>query len=580
MKRKIKYGTIAGVCALGMIGLNSCLKMDEAYDLEKDIDMTVTMGGNLTIPGSSTEKMKLKDLLDMEEDGVVVANEITGDYSIVQEGEKNTTTVQVPEVTVDMTGGFEGAEFSFNVPQLPGLDENSFVEETFDEIIKINVSQGDITSDIRKLNNAVTNCVETYLVFSKIGYLADVELMQNFSIEFPDYITVESEDANWKAEGNKLILTKTDGLEVTATTRVKFQIVRVNFVNTDAVFTPGNDENGVIDLGGEIILNGKIKATARSTQGGDMALRVDVESDLMNIESVVAVVDPKVDIEIKPIELNDMPDFLTENEVMLDLTDPRVFITLSNPSPLAVELSGTLIARKTDKEDKMVNIPVITVPANNTESEKTEFKICINQIKDGLEGDINYVKVEGLSSIIENIPEEIEMAEVKTQVVQEPVTINLGEEFTVETDYRIDTPLMFGPRTTINYSEAIDGWDADLEDAEFSCIEASMVVINEIPLGIRLTADAIDKEGNKLSYVTVDMNANVKSGSMGNPTSQEVVFSVTTSDGNIKGLDGIKLYIKANASENTSSVALNENQSIQITDLKLSLKGGITMDLN
>lgn len=575
MKRKIKYGTIAGVCALGMIGLNSCLKMDEAYDLEKDIDMTVTMGGNLTIPGSSTEKMKLKDLLDMEEDGVVVANEITGDYSIVQEGEKNTTTVQVPEVTVDMTGGFEGAEFSFNVPQLPGLDENSFVEETFDEIIKINVSQGDITSDIRKLNNAVTNCVETYLVFSKIGYLADVELMQNFSIEFPDYITVESEDANWKAEGNKLILTKTDGLEVTATTRVKFQIVKVNFVNTDAVFTPGNDENGVIDLGGEIILNGRIKATARSTQGGDMALRVDVESDLMNIESVVAVVDPKVDIEIKPIELNDMPDFLTENEVMLDLTDPRVFITLSNPSPLAVELSGTLIARKTDKEDKMVNIPVITVPDNNT-----EFKICINQIKDGLEGDINYVKVEGLSSIIENIPEEIEMTEVKTQVVQEPVTINLGEEFTVETDYRIDTPLMFGPRTTINYSEAIDGWDADLEDTEFSCIEASMVVINEIPLGISLTADAIDKEGNKLSNVTVDMNANVKSGSMGNPTSQEVVFSVTTSDGNIKGLDGIKLYIKANASENTSSVALNENQSIQITDLKLSLKGGITMDLN
>lgn len=575
MKRKIKYGTIAGVCALGMIGLNSCLKMDEAYDLEKDIDMTVTVGGNLTIPGSSTEKMMLKDLLDMEEDGVVVANETTGDYSIVQEGEKNTTTVQVPEVTVDMTGGFEGAEFSFNVPQLPGLDENSFVEETFDEIIKINVSQGDITSDIRKLNNAVTNCVETYLVFSKIGYLADVELMQNFSIEFPDYITVESEDANWKAEGNKLILTKTDGLEVTATTRVKFQIVKVNFVNTDAVFTPGNDENGVIDLGGEIILNGRIKATARSTQGGDMALRVDVESDLMNIESVVAVVDPKVDIEIKPIELNDMPDFLTENEVMLDLTDPRVFITLSNPSPLAVELSGTLIARKTDKEDKMVNIPVITVPDNNT-----EFKICINQIKDGLEGDINYVKVEGLSSIIENIPEEIEMTEVKTQVVQEPVTINLGEEFTVETDYRIDTPLMFGPRTTINYSEAIDGWDADLEDAEFSCIEASMVVINEIPLGISLTADAIDKEGNKLSNVTVDMNANVKSGSMGNPTSQEVVFSVTTSDGNIKGLDGIKLYIKANASENTSSVALNENQSIQITDLKLSLKGGITMDLN
>lgn len=575
MERKIKYGTIAGVCALGMLGLSSCLKMDETYDLEKDIDMTVTVGGDLTIPGSDTEKMMLKDLLDMEEDGVVVANEISGDYAIVQEGEKNTTTVQVPEVTVDMTEGFEGAEFSFNVPELPVIDENSVVEETLDDIIKINISQNDITSDIRQLNNAVTNCTNTYLVFSKTGYLADVDLMKDFSIEFPNYITVESEDANWTANGNRLTLTKNGGLEVTATTRVKFQITKVDFVGTDAVFTPGNYGNGVIALGGEIKLNGKIKATAKSTQGGNMTLKVDVESESMNIESVEAIVDPKVDITIKPIKLNDIPDFLTDNEVMLDLTDPKVYITLSNPSPLAVELSGTLTARKTDKEDKTVTIPVITIPENNT-----EFKICINQNKEGLEGDMNYVKVERLSSIIENIPEEIEMTEVNTQVVQKPVTINLGEEFTVETDYRINTPLMFGPRTTINYSEAIDGWDADLEDAEFSYIEASMVVKNEIPLGISLTADAIDKEGNKLSNVNVDMNASVKPGSIGNPTSQEVVFSVTTTDGNIKGLDGIKLFIKANASENTSSVALNENQSIQITDLKLSLKGGITMDLN
>ena len=59
MERKIKYGTIAGVCALSMIGLNSCMKMDETYDLEKDIDMTITVGGNLTIPGSDTEKINV-----------------------------------------------------------------------------------------------------------------------------------------------------------------------------------------------------------------------------------------------------------------------------------------------------------------------------------------------------------------------------------------------------------------------------------------------------------------------------------------------------------------------------------------
>ena len=162
----------------------------------------------------------------------------------------------------------------------------------------------------------------------------------------------------------------------------------------------------------------------------------------------------------------------------------------------------------------------------------------------------------------------------------EEVTIDLDSNYRIITDYKVDTPLQFGPDTRIEYTENMDGWDADLEDMEFNEVVASMTVTNAIPLGIKLTGVAIDKNGDPLNNVKVDLDVNILAGSPESPAKQEVKFTITTKDGSIKGLDGIKLTVKASASENTSTETLNENQYMQFENIKLGLKGGITMDLN
>ncbi|MGN1216828.1 MAG: hypothetical protein ACI4TD_02515 [Phocaeicola sp.] len=88
-KRIMNYAAV-GAYALGLFGLNSCLKVDDTYDLNKDIDMTITVGGDLTLPGSNTERMLLGDLLELEDDGIIKADETTGDYALVQKGESST----------------------------------------------------------------------------------------------------------------------------------------------------------------------------------------------------------------------------------------------------------------------------------------------------------------------------------------------------------------------------------------------------------------------------------------------------------------------------------------------------------
>lgn len=60
---------------------------DNDYDFDQ-IDSTVGIGGEgLEIPTSSTEEIKLKDVLDLEENGSVVEDATTHDYVFRQTGD-------------------------------------------------------------------------------------------------------------------------------------------------------------------------------------------------------------------------------------------------------------------------------------------------------------------------------------------------------------------------------------------------------------------------------------------------------------------------------------------------------------
>ena len=160
------------------------------------------------------------------------------------------------------------------------------------------------------------------------------------------------------------------------------------------------------------------------------------------------------------------------------------------------------------------------------------------------------------------------------EAVQEEITVKPGVNYNITTGYEVKTPLMFTEGTNIVYTETMDGWGSDLEDVEFNKVEATMSVTNNLPLGVNLTAVAIDNTGNMIDNVEVNMSMNLEANS-----TKDASITITTKNGSIKGLDGLKLTVTAKGSEATKNVSLNENQYIQIKDLKLKLKGGITMEL-
>ena len=60
------------LCAVGAILLlPSCVEVNDDYDLNKDIDMTIGAGGDLTLPTSNTVKLKMKDILEQIKEQVL-----------------------------------------------------------------------------------------------------------------------------------------------------------------------------------------------------------------------------------------------------------------------------------------------------------------------------------------------------------------------------------------------------------------------------------------------------------------------------------------------------------------------------
>lgn len=67
-----------------VVGFSGCT--DNDYDFN-EIDTTIGIGGDgLEIPSLSTEIIPLKDVLELEDNGSVVEDEVTGDYVFRQDG--------------------------------------------------------------------------------------------------------------------------------------------------------------------------------------------------------------------------------------------------------------------------------------------------------------------------------------------------------------------------------------------------------------------------------------------------------------------------------------------------------------
>lgn len=570
MKKRLTNKTFS--CAFVL--LSSCMLscVDSEYDLSKDLDMTVTVGGeNLTIPASNTKNITLEKIFDLNEESTVKAD-ADGNYALSQTGKGSNTRVSIEEITIKSSEiALQSARTELNYMMSP----SGTLEATVNDKTSFSIDKRNITTDVTELYSS--DVIMPASLRMNIEGSNSLTLKKGFQIEFPDYMTITTTDQRVKITGSVLTFIQDINVSQNSALYIPIQVTRIDFESM------GTGKGLVAP--GHLVIADDINISGTSTTTGGSAIQMimdtEIKIDEIQLTQVTAKVNPEINVSIDPITINNLPDFLKDEQVRIDMTDPKIYLTVSNTSPVEVNFSGVLKSYKGGK--LLASVPVgqspnlITIPGNQPD----EYIICLHRLNNHVEGADASVTVENLNDLIETIPEEIRMDNIEAKASDKRCTIVLGSTYNVKTDYEINAPLQFNEGTNIVYSDVIDNWNKDVKDLSVKEVVITMDAQNSIPLTMNMEVKAINKNGTVLNSISTEVSSQIAAGTMENAKVTPLKITLKSTDANaFKELDGLKYEVSATSSAETSGKVLNKNQYLRLENMTIKIKGGVTVDMN
>lgn len=577
MKNKSNQGQAILLAALLLGGATSCF--DDSYDLNKDIDMTINVGGeNLAFPVGSTEKVTLDKIIEIEE-GDDLQTDANGAYHLLKSGEIDDVNTRVELVTVQAT--------DTEIDPIEVANESDFeaagsleISTEREQNKEIETHAENVDEAVKEIYKLTPNTTPINITLAKDGNIGLETLNAKVTITFSPVLEIKE-----ATEGNKVIfnLTKEDLRNGDFTYTVHL---------TNITFGDGTKGNGRVigddrrvDISENVTVSVKADIVANEIPaGGTLTLTPTIYIDEMKVTAVSGIINPTLDESTSSMELTGLPDFLENDETKLDIANPIFTFHANNPLNTPVEITGILSGSKNGQpvNNSEVEIggegtdPIILQPGDNT--------IALSRLGEGgPEGAVN-IEVSDINNLIQTIPDVVNVSIQPSVNSQEYYTVDLDKTYTVACDYDIDIPLAFGANLNIVYEETIEDLGGDLEDVDFSKAVLSASVDNTIPLALELpneNVEVLDANGQKIEGIQVKVTGNIAAG---NGTEQPVTSKLdiqleTTQPGTLNQLDAIKLKIVA-ASGGKEGIQLYDTQWLQLKDIKLKVPNGVKVDLN
>ena len=300
----------------------------------------------------------------------------------------------------------------------------------------------------------------------------------------------------------------------------------------------------------------------------------------IHITSVTGRVEHEVG-DIDPLKLDDLPDFLGDDDVVLDLANPLLFVTVENGLPATantlLSLSATVGGVQTERATSSISVK----PGHNL------FMLADHDtnVRPAKYADATFIPVKDLGGIIRKIPEQVNITVAPVTVEAEHFPI--PGTFPIDVDYEVWAPLSFGPDFRLVYQGTERGWSedlGDLEDVDFECIEMVGQIDSDLPAAIHLSVEPLDCELRPLAYVEA-IAVDVPSGAKNHPftiafraKAGHTLNDVLTGSNGSEQLDGVRY--KAVVDDPAADATLRAGAKVRLHDVHITIKGGITIDAN
>ncbi|MBD9147677.1 MAG: hypothetical protein EGP63_05890 [Bacteroides stercoris] len=545
--------------------------------------MTISAGGeHLAIPVGYTEKITLDKIIELDEgDDLQI---VDGEYHLLKKDNIDETNTSVGTVTVAESKNIIDAIPLIYSVSTPGA--NIIIPDKQSEG-KINAEARGVDKAVIEIGSLAADMPTTLTLKFELGGGISIERVdiKTMTITFPDFIQFENENG---LNGQTLTMTNVQ-IEPSGFTK-ELKINKYAFGNTYGEGNRVEEENGdrILKIENQKITIEMQDIYANNPQGsGSLSITPTVTLSEMAVSEVYGTIQPDIDVKPTEVELNNLPDFLQDDEIRLDITNPVFSFNANNPLNTDVEMDGVLTGYKDGKVTKTVKIGSGNGGASITLKPSGDKQQTISIVRDEktvVEANATKVVVPNLNDIIETIPDRINV-ELKPAVKTEQYyTVNLGQDYTLNSAYDIDIPLSFGSNLKIVYEETLENFDLDLEDVDIEKAVLSINAVNTIPLAMEIkneNVSALDANGNVIKDIDVTVEGTITESKDGK-TEVSSTLNVNlneTAEGAISKLDGLKLKITAVPGQATD-VQLLSTQWMQLKDMKLKIPNGIKVDLN
>ena len=560
---------------------------DNKYDFDK-VDLTLGFGGDqVALPGNnSTSAIVLDDLLDIQGSDLIWTD-AKGDYWFGKSPETvNPVSVTIDPITLsqDLSAGqniditipdvlrpFAGQTITLSDygQTMEGSQAISLLDYEFaapEEVKSLKyVVLGDNGADLT-LNLTLPSDI------TKFGYI---------TISFPQMLemTCVTKPENFDATTNILSLRNQSGGNL----QLQFKVTRINVKKVD-------DDNYAELANGKFSMKGKVQFAFGVDQ-----LRIPSQSTItiggegrmqgIRITGARGVFDPDINMtSAGTVTITGIPDFLIDEEVVADLDNPQIFLTLTSTMPLGGVIEAQLTSDTYQGAISLTGDKAIHVKASPDGQTPVETKVIVCRKNPGVsESEYQVITDDNLSKLINKLREgmTIRFDINKVKAAQEEATVLMGHQYSLVPNYRFEAPLAFGPNAVIVYTKSFDGWNSDIDKLSLATgafVELKGIAVNQIPADLVLEADAIGTNGQKLSDVTIDLVKNSVAGVTTGSSESEIDVKVS---GNISKLDGLKIKLKAASNESLRGVTLNKTtQTLILKNVDITLNGKLIYDAN
>lgn len=542
---------------------------DEEYDLSKDINTDIQIGNQFRIPAGRTDTIYVSRIIEESE----TLTENNGIYEVSSKGNTVTHIDPFDEVEIhNFTPELENVRI--DIPQRGSVPSGTVVDT---EQLKSSGNYGideELPQEVVEFYCAdfKGGTAPTYLKLSVNALPEGVEsvTLSDLVMTFPDFIHLTDGSNQFHIDQVEL-----DATNLSSTYTIDVEMLELGHDEQERYII--NGANGRKHL----VINDALEITANTsmTLGGNISAQyVEVmfeyymDSETTNFNSIAGLFTTTANISSN-IAINDIPDFLRNENTQLSPQEVYVYLNLDNTVNVSGNLSLDMTSTNTTQSGQAsTSIEVEPATMNN---------ILISNFNASVPG---YTTVEepSLANLFQFVPDNISIAsdDLVFTSTDNSQMIELGRGYDITADYRAVVPFKFN-NLNIEYTDTIDNLLSDLEDVadKTDRLIARGVGVTNIPTDLVASVKLYDIYGNELNGIDVDLSKfRLTAAPDGGESTNEMEMILTEREGSddFERLEEIVFTINAATTEN---ITLRPSQYLVIKDIFVEIPDGIKLTL-